>query len=142
MDKPSFIDLTLHEDDRGSVYCIFDKIGDFGIKRAYMVENFSRGQIRAFHSHMLGDTYLHCVAGSVKCVGLNTQNLNDYVVGILSARKPRLFKVPKMWSNGAMSLTDGTKLLVLSTLTFEEAKQDDSRLPWDIVPGLWDIKNR
>lgn len=142
MDKPHFIELPLHEDDRGSVHCILDRIGDFGIRRLYMVENFSRGQIRAFHSHMDGDTYLHCVNGSIKCVGLNTQNIDEYISGILSSRKPRIFKVPKGWANGVQSLTDNTKILVMSTLTFEEAKQDDGRLPWDIIPGLWDIKHR
>jgi len=142
VDKPQFIELALHEDDRGSVHCILDRIGDFGIRRLYMVENFSRGQVRAWHGHLRGDTYLHCVVGAVKCGGLNLSNVDECITGILSARRPRLFKVPAGWANGAESLTDNTKLLVLSTLTFEEAKQDDGRLPWDITSGIWGVRNR
>jgi len=140
--KPHFIDLVAHEDDRGRVYCILDRIGDFGIRRIYVVENFSRGQIRAWHGHRSGDTFLHCINGAVKCAGLNLDNVDEVVSGVLTESNPRLFKVPRGWANGAESLTDGTKLLVLSTLSFDEAKLDDGRLPWDITPGIWGVRNR
>lgn len=142
MDKPSFIDLALHEDDRGFVYCVGDKIGELGIKRIYTVENYVRGQVRAWHGHLNGDTYLHCITGSVKVGALNLSDTNQVVTGVLSARRPRLFKVPAGWANGAESLTDVTRLLVLSTLSFDEVKLDDKRLPWDIVPSIWGVKNR
>lgn len=140
--KPIFIDIDLHEDDRGSVHCIMDNLCDFGIKRIYCVENFGRGQVRAWHAHKDGDTYMYCANGSVKVGGLNIDDMLDITTGVLTARRPRLFFVPRGFANGAMSLTDNTKLIVMSTLSFKEVRRDDIRLPWDAVSGVWEVKNR
>lgn len=142
MVKPYFINLELHEDDRGSVHCILDNIANYGIKRIYLVENLARGQVRAWHGHTRGDTFIYCVSGNVKCAGLSMDDVDSVVSGVLTSRKPRIFFVPRGWYNGAMSLTDNTKLLVFSTLSFDEVKEDDARLAWDVTPGVWEVKNR
>lgn len=141
--KPIFIDIDLHEDDRGSVHCIMDNLCDFGIKRIYCVENLGRGQVRAWHCHRKGATYLYCSSGVVKCAGINIDDNSNFVSGVLSARKPRLFLIPAGWGNGVVSLTENTKIIVLSTLSFDEVLNDDIRLPWDIIgTDIWSVKNR
>lgn len=158
MTEPQLIDIQLHQDDRGYVYCALDNMLELGIKRTYVVENFARGQVRAWHLHLKGDTYFHVVGGAIKACALRYDvssywDNGDYIMPsdsdkrdaysfVLTDRKPQLFKIPAGWYNGAMSLTDNTKLLVYSTLSFDECKMDDNRLAWSATPELWKVENR
>ena len=67
---------------------------------------------------------------------------NDVTVVTMSARKPQLFFVPAGYYNGAMSLTDNTKILVYSTLTFPEVKNDNERACWSLHKDVWEVENR
>lgn len=141
--KPSFINLELHEDDRGSVHCIMDNLDAFNIKRIYRVDNLCRGQVRGYHGHRGGETYIYCLSGAIKCAGISIDDHANIVIGTLSARRPRLFYIPAGFANGYMALMDNSNLLVLSTLTFNEVKLDDPRLPWDIAgTDIWTVKHR
>ena len=140
MDKPESIPLPLYIDDRGTVHCCMDNLHDKGIKRTYIVKNWSTKRIRAWHGHEKADTYLHVIEGAVKIVAKPISKRNsiiqnkpaifnekDYMVVTVTAEKPEIVKIPAGWFNGAMSLTEGTKILVYSTLSFDEVKQDDIR---------------
>lgn len=140
MDKPEIIPVRIYVDDRGSVHCPMDELHDKGIKRTYIVRNWSAGRIRAWHGHDKADTYMHVIEGAVKIAAKPTSKRNpkvyaehlsfketDYMVATLSAENPAIIKIPAGWFNGAMSLTEGTKILVYSTSTFEEVKEDDVR---------------
>jgi dTDP-4-dehydrorhamnose 3,5-epimerase-like enzyme len=148
--KPAILDIPLNIDDRGYVYCAMDNLGLEGIKRTYVVENFARGQIRAWHGHEVGATYIHVISGASKIAALNllsyymnsTMNPMEYKIHTLSARKPQLFYIPPGWANGHMSLEEGTKLLVYSTLSFEEVKSDDKRLPAYVLKNIWEVQAR
>ncbi len=145
MNEPFIEHCELYEDDRGSVYCAMDDIGlasdisrdDLGsdgakvrknIKRTYVIKNWSKGMIRAWHGHLRGWTGLHVIKGSAKILAkritgfpLITQRF------VLSDRKPGIVWIPPGWYNGHMSLEDDTRILVYSTQTFEEVKGDDVR---------------
>jgi len=150
--KP-FVDMAeLYVDDRGTVYCPFDHNGDGDvgeIKRTYVVHNWEKGRIRAWHGHREGWTGLHVIHGAAKIVaipiGCYTQdevNLQETVV--LSDKRPGIFWVPPGWYNGHMSLEDNTKILVYSTHTFEEVKEDDVRrkLHQFDFGNFFEVKNR
>lgn len=131
MDKPRVINQKLHVDDRGTVHCAFDNMNDFGIKRTYIVRNWANGMIRAWHGHQKGDTYMHVLSGAVKFAAKpiadrDGWSLNYFEVTI-TAENPQMLFVPRGWFNGAMSLTDDTKILVYSTHSFEDVKEDDFR---------------
>lgn len=145
--KP-FVDMTeLHVDDRGTVYCPFDNNGDGDvgeIKRTYVVHNWEKGRIRAWHYHENGWTGLHVIHGAAVLVAKKHKNSTDIIRHILSDKNPGIFWVPPGYANGNMSLVDDTRILVYSTLTFEEAKNDNIR--WPISEGerfMWfSVKDR
>lgn len=156
--KP-FVELAnLYVDDRGSVYCILDNIGShitgespghLSIKRTYLVHNWEKGRVRAWHGHEKGWTGLHVVVGAAKIVGIPiTHNRNiqmrDRKSVVLSERNPGIFWVPPGWYNGHMSLEDNTRILVYSTHTFEEVKKDDVRMDLtDADKGFYfNVRNR
>lgn len=142
MPKPEIIDIPLFQDDRGYVYCAMDNLIDKGIKRTYVVENFSMGLLRAWHGHKKADTYMHVISGAAKVAALNMDDYRDVTINVLTARKPQLFYVPAGYYNGAMSLEDNTKIFVYSTLTFQQVKDDDVRMSHKIQKGIWEVKFR
>lgn len=125
--KPKVIDIPLHQDDRGWVYCAFDSMDRHKIKRTYVVENLRNGQCRNWHGHRLAHTYMHVINGVCKIVALNMDDIKDHFNAVLSSRRPQLFYIPAGYYNGVKSLTKGTKILVYSTLSFSEVKNDDYR---------------
>ncbi len=150
MFKPRVIDIPLYQDDRGYVYCAMDYMHDKGIVRTYVVENHSKGMIRCWHGHREADTYLHVISGSAKVAAMKMEKCDisqDVIVGetttsVLTARKPQLFEIPFGYYNGTMSLEDNTKILVYSTLSFDEVKDDDERACWTINQDIWKVENR
>lgn len=135
MSKPKVIDMPLYVDDRGTVHCAFDSMDCAKIKRTYIVRNWSKGMIRAWHGHSVGNTYIHVLSGAVKLAAkpIREKITRDWIAGCntvvatISADKPQMFFIPAGWFNGAVSLTDNTKVLVYSTLTFSDVKNDDER---------------
>lgn len=140
--EPSILQRALHTDDRGFVYSALDQMDSLNIKRTYVVENISRGQVRAWHGHKEADTYMHVIRGVAKLAALNMDDGRLYAM-TLSEKNPQVLFIPGGWYNGAVSLTDGTKIIVFSTLTLDEVKNDDYRQPWDYAgKDIWKIENR
>lgn len=140
--RPTIMDIELHQDDRGSVYCALDGMDVFKIKRTYVVESHNKGMVRAWHGHKKAETYVHVIDGVVKLAAMDMGNLKDVTVATLSARKPQIFYVPAGYYNGAYSLTDNTKILVYSTLSFHEVVNDNERAFWTINKEIWRVDNR
>ena len=143
MKKPELIYKDLHVDDRGYVYGVFDKLDSYGIKRTYVVENFSKGMIRAWHGHKKADTYVHVIRGSAKVAAVKIGDPKDCIVHTLSYKKPALFYVPAGYYNGTMSLEDNTVFLIYSTITLDECATDDFRKKWDAFhTDIWNVEKR
>jgi len=153
--KPYLEPLSIHVDDRGSVYCALDNIGSKkiinvhrpnNIKRTYIVQNWKAGTIRAWHGHMKGWTGLHVFKGAAKIVSRDiTESTLPGLIKhefILSDRNLGIVWVPPGWYNGSMSLEDDTRILVYSTLSFAEVKNDDIRATAYEQHVDWQIKNR
>jgi len=60
---------------------------------------------------------------------------------VVSAAKPAVVFIPAGFANGLMSLTADTLIIVFSTATVAESRNDDCRYParyWDI----WNVTER
>ncbi|MBX4211199.1 MAG: sugar epimerase [Candidatus Yanofskybacteria bacterium] len=146
--KPELLEGGFAVDDRGQVS--FANGFNFpGIKRFYVVENFSSDLIRAFHGHLKEDKYIFPISGSAIIAAVYLDNIkkpnkkNEVHRFLVSARKPALLKIPAKHANGIKVLEPGTKLIIFSTTTLEEAKGDDYRFPHDYWGNkVWEIEHR
>lgn len=121
-------------DDRGQLSFAND-FDMTDVKRFYMVENFKRGFIRAWHGHEKEAKYVYVVQGSI-LVGLTPLGSDTYPSQdpckemkkfVLSSRKPQVLYVPAGFYNGFKTLEENTKVMFFSTATLEESKGDDIR---------------
>lgn len=146
--EPKIIEAGMAVDDRGQLTFAND-FNFSGVKRFYMVENFSTDTIRAFHGHAKEAKYVLVVSGSaiVAAVKVNDfsnpdkdEKVNRFV---LSARKPSLLFIPSGYANGFRPLEKWTKIMFFSTSSLEESKGDDYRLPADYWgKTVWEVENR
>lgn len=135
------IDGGLSVDDRGVVTFVNDF--DFkDVKRFYMVQNHSKGFVRAWHGHMIEAKYVLVVRGTIL---LGVVNYNDWHNGkdvwpekyILSDKKPQILYIPANYANGFKTLTDDAQVMFFSTTTMEESKDDDYRIDAGVYGDFW-----
>ncbi len=147
-EEAKLIEGGLAIDDRGQV--VF--VNDFhfgGVKRFYVVENFSKDVIRAFHGHQKEAKFVIAVSGSAMVVAVKMDNAenpskeNKTQKFVLSARKPAILSIPAGFANGFKPLEENTKLIFFSTASLEESKVDDFRFPYDYWgKEVWNVENR
>ena len=130
-------------DDRGSLTFIND-LDLTMFKRFYIVENHSKGFVRAWHGHKKEAKAVVVVSGSALVAAVKVDNWDspskDLKVErvVLSAEKPTALLIPAGYANGFMTLTESAKVMFLSTSSLEESAGDvirfDARLwnPWNI----------
>jgi dTDP-4-dehydrorhamnose 3,5-epimerase len=146
VNEPRLIEGGLAVDDRGRLAFVnsFDMTG---IKRFYAIANHRAGIVRAWHGHKVESKYFFMISGALLVATVTPDNWehpsSDLPVKrfVLSADKPALFYVPAGCVHGHMSLTDDTRVLVLSTTTLEESLGDDYRYEarfWD----CWHVVER
>jgi dTDP-4-dehydrorhamnose 3,5-epimerase-like enzyme len=133
-------------DDRGSLSFLNGlDLKDF--RRFYIIENHAKGFVRAWHGHLKeAKAFLPLEGAFLVGAARLTDSIKpskdvEVTRQVLDSGNPQALFIPKGYANGLMSLTEGAKLLVLSTSTLEESQGDDYRLPhdyWDI----WKIVNR
>lgn len=130
-------------DDRGSLSFINDL--DLSIfRRFYIVENHAQGFVRAWHGHKKEAKAVVVVAGAALVAAVKIDNWEkpskdlDVQRVVLSAEKPGALLIPAGYANGFMTLTEGAKVMFLSTSTLDESAGDDFRFdanywnPWQI----------
>lgn len=135
------IDGGLAVDDRGKV--TFCNDFDFkGVKRFYLVENHQKGFVRAWHGHKKESKYVLVTKGAaiVATVEMGKNQVCNRVV--LSADKPQVFYIPAGYYNGFKTLTDDTQVMFFSTVTMEEAKDDDYRQPVSYWSDVFNVEER
>jgi len=146
--EPQLIDGGVAVDDRGQI--TFANGFDFvGIKRFYLLENFSLDTIRAWHGHLKEGKYVLVVNGSAIVAAVPMDNpvqpsrTAEIKRFVLSARQPKILFIPPGFANGFRSLEPTTKIMFLSTSTLEESKGDDYRFPADYWGNqVWTVENR
>ena len=130
-------------DNRGSLRfnnnLIFKKI-----KRFYVVHNYSKNFIRAWHGHLKEEKFITCIKGTfqvsaVKITNIKKPSKSSKIFNyVLNESNNDFIHIPKGYANGSMSLEDNSKLLIFSSSKLKDSIKDDYRFeynywnPWKI----------
>jgi len=144
--EPMLIKGGFAVDERGKVsFCNDFNFKD--VKRFYVLENLSTSIIRAFHGHLIEAKYIFVISGSaIVCIGKfnpsektgEKENVHRFV---LSSKEPSVLYVPGGFANGSRFLEDNTKIIVFSTSSLQDSKNDDYQLPYDYWgKDIWEYK--
>jgi len=134
--KLGLVDGGITFDDRGSItYCNELDLSNF--KRYYIVSNFNKSFIRAWHGHKEETKIAMPIEGTVMfCVvkvnnWKNPNKKSDIKKFVISSNQPKMLIIPSGHTHGFMTLTDNAKVIFYSDKTLEESIDDDFRLPFD-----------
>lgn len=131
-EAPKLINVETYLDDRGCLS--FCNTLDFSkIKRFYKISHVKADTIRAYHGHEREGKYLYVLSGSclVGVFRLNYSLSCWQYKWTLSDKKPQILWVPPGHANGFMNLSQTMELMIFSTSSLEESRNDDLRLPYD-----------
>ena len=145
--EPKLFKGDIAIDDRGIVG--FNNGLDLSpIKRFYTIQNHVPGFIRAWHGHLKEEKYFIVTSGSaiISTILMHPQD-NDLDLRFIETYTlhetiPSVLYIPAGYYNGFKLLSPGTKLLILSTSTFEESKNDDYRKSYEpgyIAPDPFEV---
>lgn len=134
LEVPSFTD------ERGKLVQIFEEAGTLPrARRIYVVRNWDKATVRAFHKNFSETKYFFALSGAVKFHLIDdrpnspTYRQQDKI--ILSAEKPIALVVPAEVHNGWKALTGNAVLLGIADTTMAEHK--DERVPHDSFGVKW-----
>ena len=148
IDGVQSVDLVARVDDRGYLIEIVRATDPFMTKfgQVYLVGNFAKGTVRAFHKHLeLWDLFF-INHGAAKFVLVDDRSesptykaMNTFTA---SDRNPTLLVVPPGVFHGWMSLADDTQMISTATEVYQRERPDEVRIPPDTFGDLWAIKGR
>ena len=130
-------------DDRGSIR-FSNQLNFKKIKRFYIVHNYTKNFIRAWHGHKKEEKYISCIKGSFQISAVKIDNFkppskrNKVNTYFLNESNNNFVFIPKGYANGLKSLEENSELLILSTSSLQESVKDDFRYdanywnPWEI----------
>jgi len=142
------VDLVAHADDRGYLIEIirasdphFTRFG-----QVYLVGNFAKNVIRAFHKHGVLWDWFFISHGAAKFVLVDDREdsptykeRNEFV---LCSRSPGLIVVPPGVYHGWMSLEDDTQMVSTASEVYNRKNPDEVRIPPDSFGDVWSVKGR
>lgn len=142
------IELETHIDDRGYLIEIVRStdphLKKFG--QVYIVGNFTRGVIRAFHKHAELWDYFFISHGAAKFILVDDRKesptYKEVNTFIICEKNPSLLVVPPEVYHGWMSLEDDTQLISTASEVYKRESPDEVRIPPDSFGDLWTIKGR
>lgn len=142
------VNLTARVDDRGYLIEIV-RASDAYLEKfgqVYLVGNFAKGTVRAFHKHAEMWDLFFISHGAAKFVLVDDRResptykeMNSLVC---SARNPSLVTVPPGVFHGWMSLEDDTQMISTATEVYRREKPDEVRIPPDSFGDVWNVKGR
>lgn len=134
LEVPSFTD------ERGKLVQIFEEARNLPkARRIYIVKNWDKTTVRAFHKNFSEAKYFFILSGTVKFHLVDdrpsspTYRQQDKI--ILSAEEPMALVVPPEVHNGWKALTDDAVLLGIADTTMAEHR--DERVPHDSFGVIW-----
>lgn len=137
MIKPRLIPLEIHVDNRGHLVQILGNYSFPMVKRIYIVSNWVRNIVRAFHYHNFEWKAYYITYGVAKFVTIY-KDKTDKKEFILTHLKPQVLVIPSKYFQGWQNLTPTAILIGLSNFSLEESKNDDIRVPYDFFgKDLW-----
>ncbi|GIW43243.1 MAG: dTDP-4-dehydrorhamnose 3,5-epimerase [Candidatus Binatia bacterium] len=142
------IELKPRVDDRGYLIKVlraddphFTKFGE-----VYIVGDFARGTVRAWHKHRVLWDYFHISHGAAKFALCDDRpdsptyrQLDEYV---LSARNPSTLVVPPGVYHGWVALEDDTQLVSIASELYDPDNPDEERIPWNSFDYDWSVRFR
>jgi len=132
MDSSLIIQGGIHDDNRGRLSYVNEFNFD-DVKRFYTICNKSTNIVRAWQGHKIENKYFFVTSGSFLICGVKIDDWDNPSKNlpvekhILSANKSKILMVPAGYANGIRALEEGSKLIVFSSNTLEDAKDDDYR---------------
>lgn len=142
------IDLEARVDDRGYLIEIL-RASDAHFTRfgqVYLVGDFARGTVRAFHKHGELWDWFFISHGAAKFVLVDDRQgsptYREQNTFVASSRNPSLIVVPPGVFHGWMSLEDDTQMLSTASEVYRRDNPDETRLPPDAFGDVWSIKGR
>ncbi|MEM4605434.1 MAG: WxcM-like domain-containing protein [Candidatus Pacearchaeota archaeon] len=143
LDEPKKIKIERFTDDRGDFTNI--SLDYFIPKRAYFISNSKKEVIRAYHGHKKEWKLFFVTKGvfTFKFIKIGEEEKLDkkIIEFTLSEKNPEIIICPPGWFNGFINRTEENGLIVFSSSTMEESKEDDFRIPFNKFDG-WEVKNR
>ena len=140
IDGVKLLELPIFADERGKLVQIFEEARNLPkARRIYIVKNWDKTTVRAFHKNFSETKYFFVLSGAVKFHLVDgrpsspTYRQQDKI--ILSAEKPMALIVPAEVHNGWKGLTDDAMLLGIADTTMAEHK--DERVPHDSFEVKW-----
>lgn len=134
------LEVPIFADERGKLIQIFEETGNLPkARRVYIVKNWDKVTVRAFHKNFAETKYFFVASGAVKFHLVDdrpsspTYRQQDKI--ILSAEKPTVLVVPAEVHNGWKALTDDAVLLGIADTTMAEHR--DERVPHDSFGVVW-----
>lgn len=138
--RPKIIEGNCHRDERGELRFIND-FDMSGVKRFYLITHFSCETVRAWQGHKKEGKFFYCIKGSFTLGAVEiddwqfpSANLEPELFE-LSADKNQIVSISAGYANGFRANEVGSRVIVYSTSTLEESKDDDYRFDH----SLWSL---
>ncbi len=144
----AFVPLVAHVDDRGYLIEILRGVDPHFTKfgQVYLVGNFARGVIRAFHKHHVLWDWFFISHGAAKFVLVDDRQgsptYGQMNIFVTSARNPALIAVPPGVFHGWMSLEDDTQMISIASEVYNRKEPDEVRISPDSFGEVWTVKGR
>ena len=132
MCSPLIIQGGIHDDNRGRLSYV-NEFNFNDVKRFYTICNKSTNIVRAWQGHKIENKYFFVTSGSFLICGVKIDDWDNPSKNlpvekhILSANKSKILMVPAGYANGIRALAEGSKIIVFSSNTLEDGKDDDYR---------------
>ena len=142
--EPKLINGSRLYDNRGSLR-FSNELPFKGIKRFYIVHNYNKNFIRAWHGHLKEEKFIGCIKGTFQISAVKINNVkrpnkkNKIFNFYLNQSNNNFVHIPKGYANGSMSLEENSELLIFSTSSLKDSLKDDFRYkldywnPWKII---------
>ncbi len=140
--EPLFVPCTYHCDDRG--WSLMNLLT--GALDAEGQVNFSMqhpGVVKAWHRHDRQADCWICVQGHLKA-GVHREADGATWSIVLGEKRPGVLGIPPpLWHGAATVGSVQCGLFYYVTRSYDAARPDEHRRPWDSVPGFdWSVTNR
>lgn len=140
------VPLISRLDDRGYLVEIVHNSDKFFQKfgQVYLVGDFVRNTVRAFHKHQKLWDYFFISHGSAKFAlvddRVKSPTYKKIMTVVISDKNPTLLVVPPGVYHGWMSLEDDTQMLSTASEIYNRENPDETRVPYDSFGYDWKIK--
>lgn len=144
----ALVSLTTHVDDRGYLIEILRGTDAYFTKfgQIYVVGNFARGVIRAFHKHDELWDFFFISHGAAKFVLVDDRtgspSYGQKNMIVTSARNPSIITIPPGVYHGWMSLEDDTQLISVASEVYNREHPDEVRIAPDSFGDVWTVTGR